>query len=57
MGLQSNQKAILVIFFPNEAKYGYHTNFEISLFRRMWRSTFVPKTIFRRSICLKQIDQ
>ena len=37
----------------------YHTNFQfISLVRRVWRSTFVLKMIFRRSfIRLKQTDR
>ena len=36
----------------------YHPNFYVvNLVRRMWRSTFVPETIFRRSVCLKQTDK
>ena len=35
-----------------------HANFVFtSLVRRIWRSTFVPETIFRRSIRLKQTDR
>ena len=36
----------------------YHNNFQfIGLVRRMWRSTFVPETISRRSIRLEQTDR
>ena len=36
----------------------YHNNFQfISLVRRMWRSTFVPETISRRSIRLELTDR
>ena len=44
---------------PERAKYThYHTKFWfINLVRRMWRSTFVPETIFRRSIRLKKTDR
>ena len=49
----------VVNFLPNEAKKKhYHTNFKfISLVCRMWRSTFVPKAIFRRFIHLRQTDR
>ena len=45
-------------FLPNEAKYTlWYTCLIISLDRHMWKSTFVPETIFRRSIRLEQTDR
>ena len=45
-------------FLPNEAKYTlWYTCLIISFDRRMWKSTFVPETIFRRSIRLEQTDR
>jgi len=45
-------------FLPNEAKYTLsYTCLIISLVLRMWRTTFVPETIFRRSIRLEQTDK
>ena len=45
-------------FLPNEPKYTLlYTFLIISLVLCMWRSTFVPETIFRRSIRLKQTNR
>ena len=40
---ESDRKAILLSFLANKAKF-------FSLLRRTWRSTFLPETIFRRSV-------
>ena len=40
---ESDRKAILLSFLASKAKF-------ISLLRRTWRSTFLPETIFRRSV-------
>ena len=45
-------------FLTNEAKYTLsYTCLIRSLDRRMWKSTFVPETIFRRFIRLEQTDR
>ena len=52
---QLNQtKSQLINFPPNKAKYTLSYKFSFfSLVCRIWRSAFVPETIFRRSIRLK----